>query len=196
MTEIWASLGVHMRKLLTAALLAGTFISPVWAADSDFATQPNPARFGWTGFQLGVQYGYGWATDTFPDQGDGDLIGAYAAYNHQFGNVVVGAEFDYQQLDNMYEVVPATLEEVMVLGGRVGYAIDRFLPYVTIGASYANTDLFGNDWGIAFGAGVDVMVTDNILVGAKYLHHDYKNFNSTGIDADLDAVSARIGYKF
>lgn len=185
-----------MRKIISAALLIGAFTSPVWATDFDTMAQPDPARFGWTGFQFGIQYGYGWAKDTFPDQGEGDYAGAYVSYNHQFGNVVVGAEFDYQQMDNVYDIIPATLIDVMVFGGRLGYAFDRYLPYVTAGASYANTDLFGNDWGIAFGGGVDVMVTDHILVGAKYLHHEYTNFNGTGIDAQLDSIGARIGYKF
>ncbi len=186
-----------MHTHLLAAALVGMVASPALAADFDIVSDPNPARFGdWTGFQIGAQYGYGWAEDTFPDQGEGDFYGAFASYNHQFGNVVVGAEVEWMQLDNVYDLIPATLESVIVLGGRLGWSFGRVLPYAEVGASYADTDLFGNDWGVAFGAGVDVMVTDNIIVGAKYLRHEYTDFNGTGIDASLDSLAVRASFKF
>lgn len=186
-----------MRIPLSTAIVIGVLTTSSWAGDLNLLERPDKASFNWSGLQVGVQYGYSWMEDTFPDQGEGDFVGAYAAYNHQFGNnLVLGAEIEILHMDNRFDVVPATLHDVIIMGGRVGYAFGTVLPYATVGTTYADTDIFGNDWGVAVGGGVDVMVTENILVGGKYMHHYFSNFNSTGIQADVDTLSLRVGFKF
>lgn len=72
-----------------------------------------------------------------------------------------------------------------------------------------------NDWqsGYALGAGLDYAITDNISLGVEYTHIDLGSKTSTGnnvfdngtlganpetyrTDAKVDAVMARVTYKF
>jgi outer membrane immunogenic protein len=105
-----------MRKILTAALLAGVatsaFAASAFAADLPNRKGPPPAPyyapppFSWTGFYVGVNGGYG-TTDlranTFgPGAGvgpvsafgspSGGMIGGTVGYNYQIGQIVLGAE--------------------------------------------------------------------------------------------------------
>ena len=105
-----------MRKILTAALLAGVatsaFAASAFAADLPTRKGPPPAPmyapppFSWTGFYVGVNGGFG-TTDLRgnnfgPGAGvgptsafgspSGGLIGGTAGYNYQIGQIVVGVE--------------------------------------------------------------------------------------------------------
>jgi outer membrane immunogenic protein len=150
----------------------------------------------WTGLQVGISYGYSKATDTFPDQTDGDTAGIFAAYNHQFGKAVVGVEAEHLNVDNRYEVIPVKLKTLSSLKLRGGIALDRFLVYGTAGISYADIEVFGEDWGYVFGGGFDYMLTDHIVLGAQYAHHIFKGYNDFPIDGDADVAVFRAAFMF
>jgi outer membrane immunogenic protein len=105
-----------MRKILTAALLAGVatsaFAVSAFAADLPTRKGPPPAPyyapppFSWTGFYVGVNGGYG-TTDLRGNNfgagsgvgpvsafgnPSGGMIGGTAGYNYQIGQMVVGVE--------------------------------------------------------------------------------------------------------
>src|SRR5258708_6415178 len=131
-------------------LAAGALAGSAAAADMRYPQQPyvkapihNPV-FSWTGFYLGLNGGGGWGRSTWDRAGDFDLsggvIGGTAGFNWQMGQVVFGVEGD---LD--WSGVSGTTSTLCAAGcatrngwlgtlrGRLGYAFDRFLPYVTGG---------------------------------------------------------------
>jgi outer membrane immunogenic protein len=143
---------------------------PVSAADlprRNFAPPPVAAyspvsAFSWTGFYVGVNGGYSWASlgsvgnATF-DRPSGFTLGGTAGYNQQFGSFVLGVEgdFNWSNIDSSRRQTinigaPATPNAVVyasdvnwagTLRVRAGYAVDRVLLYATGGYAGALLDL-------------------------------------------------------
>src|SRR5216684_1891896 len=72
-----------------------------------------------------------------------------------------------------------------LIGGRLGYALDRFLPYLTGGLAVGdiNATLPGfpagsiTTAGWTVGAGLEFGIVSNVSVKAEYLYVDLGNFN-------------------
>ncbi len=132
-----------------AALAAIACISAASAADVPVRRAPMqhyvaPA-YNWTGFYIGVNGGYAWgkATDTFVDWNhNGGMFGGTAGYNWQFGSIVLGIEGDVDWTNmsgsTLGGLVTTKSSWVGSARGRVGYAFDRFLPFVTGGAAFGD----------------------------------------------------------
>ncbi|MFI5409836.1 outer membrane protein [Kaistia sp. UC242_56] len=207
--------------------------------------------FSWTGFYAGVHVGYGWAdlTSEFNDSlfggegssPDGWLAGGQVGYNYQFSNnIVLGIEADasFSNLkdsaslyttvnlnDEDYFLDAVSQTKISPLGtvrARAGYAVDRFLPYVTGGFAWANaksTVRVDTDYtpvagfntsdsqiftGWTVGAGLEYAVTNNITAKIEYLYADLgkkdfnygPNFQSEGDLSSLETVKLGLNYKF
>jgi len=118
------------------------------------------SAFSWTGFYVGVNAGYSWASlgsvgnATF-DKPSGFTLGGTAGYNQQFGNFVLGVEGDlnWNNIDSSRRqtVTIAAAPNAVVytsdvnwagaLRLRAGYAVDRVLLYATGGYAGASLDL-------------------------------------------------------
>ena len=200
-----------------AALLAGAAFSAAAtsaiAADAVYDFAPV---YDWTGAYLGAQVGYGWGNggvqyhggaDPFSDiSPDGFLAGIYAGYNHQFSSrwvLGVDADITWHNADDWaYRQVPGSppfndpdymdgqdIKWSAALRGKVGYAVDRWLPYVAGGVSVAKVNLGNIDGGIYtdfgdatftgwnLGVGVDYAWSDNLLLRAEYRYTDFGNKN-------------------
>lgn len=162
---------VFMRMIRYASLALPLLAAiPVSAADlprRNFAPAPVAAyspvsAFSWTGFYVGVNGGYSWASlgsvgnATF-DRPSGFTLGGTAGYNQQFGNFVLGVEGDlnWNNIDSSRRQVvgigaPAVNNTVVhaaevdwagTLRLRAGYAVDRVLLYATGGYAGASLDL-------------------------------------------------------
>lgn len=136
---------------------------------------------------------------------DGFFGGGQIGYNYQFSNqVVLGVEADaaFASLKDSGTAISGDLDgdfyryssetKINALGtvrARAGYAIDRFLPYVTGGLAWANTRytfnydtsssaLFGNYsdsqlfTGWTVGAGLEYAVSDKVTAKIEYLYAD------------------------
>lgn len=146
--------------------------------------------------------------------GDDDVYGFFAGYNHQMGNFVVGAELSYtHHASGFNDISTVAMHDTTVIAARAGYAIDRVLAYGFLGGVYGRTtadalpsppfapnmaveDWSGSDWGLAYGVGIDVAVTEKIFVGLRYERQEYKDFNDLGIDAWSNSGTMRVGFKF
>lgn len=175
------------------------------ALAADPSAGVDPARFGWQGAYVGVAGGYTWLRDVdhsfvppIHDKGEDWLVGAYAGYLAQFGNFVVGAEAEANRLDVDYDFFNfITVQNSYVVKARAGYAFDRFLLTGHAGAAYITTNFMGlKDWGWEAGVGLDYALTDHLSVGAQYAHYGFSDFDGTKLDAEVDLVSARVGYRF
>lgn len=175
-----------------------------------------PAAHDWTGAYAGVVVGRGWGTTehTVPGTGEFDAIGwlagANVGYNYQLdGNIVTGFEGDlaWSDINGSAGAASTDLDWVSTLRGRVGYAFDSFLPYVSGGFALADVNGKGVGYdasevqlGLAGGAGVEVAVTEDISLKAEYL---YLNFGGDFVvhgdvpqDIELDSHAIRAGLNF
>ena len=109
------------------------------------------AYYNWTGFYVGINGGYGWGTSnwstvpTASNKPKGWLAGGTLGYNYQVGSIVCGLEgdFDWADVKDSVACAPVVTCEtkntwLATFRGRVGYAFDRWLPYITGGGAYGN----------------------------------------------------------
>lgn len=191
-----------MNKLLTLSLAAAALMTaPAFAADLGvYAPAPSysdpiemaPANVvqvkDWTGAYVGVIGGYarGESEHTVPGSAvfdvDGWTIGGEAGYNFHLDNdVVVGVAGDlsWTNLDGETGVTKTDIDWLGTVRGRVGYAFDTFVPYVTGGFALADVNAEGAGYSIkelqagwTAGAGAELAVGENLSVKAEYLYVD------------------------
>lgn len=153
-----------MKRILLAgtALLALTAAQPTLAADAPVYKGPAPvaaAVFNWTGLYIGATAGYGFGNTYQFDNGgaftsgtfdwNGGVAGGTIGYNWQTGALVFGVEADLSWSGIKGSITsppgwgcgvsPTCHNEVKWFGtvrGRLGLAMDRFLPFVTAGVAY------------------------------------------------------------
>ncbi len=203
------------------------------------------AAYNWTGFYLGVNLGYGWGhsddalavatpagaaffTGTGSTNVSGVIGGGQIGYNWQTGNLLFGVEADLQ---GSGETAVSTMgcgvigacslsvsDHIRWFGtarGRVGYAADRWLFYVTGGGAWQNlatdvgatvggatTGLLGTSttrFGWVLGGGVETALWANWTGGIEYLYIDTGTVTNSGTVAAgtiLAAAGAPVGSSF
>jgi outer membrane immunogenic protein len=146
-------------KRFTLAACAGLFAAAM-ALPSFAADMPRPAYkapssaepWNWTGFYVGINGGYAWGRSSWTNPatggttGDfnvsGALAGGTVGYNLQTGLWVWGAEADIDA--SWIKGTDATLccetknDWLATARGRIGYAFDRWLPFLTGGAAFGD----------------------------------------------------------
>ena len=156
------------------------------------------AYYNWTGFYAGINVGYAWGTSDWSDSllgtfasnsPKGFLIGGTLGYNYQTGSFVWGLEGDIAWADVNGSVscgLGLTCETSNrwfgTARGRLGYAFDRFLPYITGGAAFgdvrANLNpgplLSASDTRVGWtvGAGLEYAFLANWTAKIEYLYVD------------------------
>ena len=235
---------LSIRKASLGMLLAGSsaLAASLPAAASD-ALSAAPAGFVWTGGYIGLQTGHAWGDSRYVIEGlDGTFIdydpkgligGAFAGYNHQIGNLVLGGEADLNfsgvgreraaehytgggEYSDHYGT--ADMKWNAAIRGRLGYSMNRLLPYVAAGVAFTNYNVklwhVGDDephftkdaslTGWTIGAGVEYAATDNLIVRADYRYTDYGSVKwddpswGNDLNVDLKTHDLRLGvaYKF
>lgn len=234
-----------MKKFLIASSFLVAFAGQAMAADAVVyepspAPEVVPAGFVWTGGYVGVQGGYAWGKghavfengDYANPKPDGLLGGIYAGYNYQLpNNLVFGAEADIAYVDaedfgRSFDAVGVpfadtnpTVQKLRwsgALRGRVGYAMDRFMPYLSGGLAFGQVETKFLDDDVVYqsgkktyvgwtvGAGAEYAFTDNLVGRAEYRYTDFgkENFGASEtafpFEAKLKTHDVRVGisYKF
>jgi outer membrane immunogenic protein len=181
-------------KLIRANVVALALLSGAPLARADEVARPvyksssiHGSYYSWAGFYLGVNAGVGVSDNT---NATGFVDGGTVGYNFQTGRAVIGFEGDYDW-SNIKASSTAGLCAASATGcqtsnnwiatvrGRMGYAFDRFLPYVTGGFAYGNvktTADFGSDVGnragYTIGAGLEYSMVGNWTAKVEYLFVD------------------------
>ena len=221
---------------------------PARAADLPSPVQPAAPvayvpPFSWTGFYVGGELGW-IRTDPVYTTGavllgtpfvvsaatgkDGMSYGVLAGYNYQVGNVVLGIEGDFEGWTVGKIRYTAITGDFLTahskwggsVRGRLGYAVDRVLLYISGGAAFVSTEtsipttgisIGGDDTRVGWtvGAGLDYAFTNNWFTGFEYRYSQFQsksfiypipvlNLGTIGLKQDLsnNQVMARIGYKF
>ena len=177
----------------------------------------------------------GFSKDFSPDP-SGFLGGLYAGYNFELGNnLVLGADTDWIWTDlkktshALYPADALNANDYSLEGKirqkwegstriRVGYAYDRWLPYIAGGVAYSKinssvnfADSTGTFSGVSTdktmtgwtaGAGFDYAMMDNVLLRLEYRYTDYgnKDFSNGDFGYKLkyktNEVRVGVAYKF
>jgi len=209
-----------MKRLYVAA--AGLFALAGAAAAADLPPAPPPYYkappylapvFNWTGFYVGVNGGGGLGSSNWDTTSSfsttGGVVGGTIGYNYQIHQVVLGAEgdIDWSSIKGTTTAVtcPAgcTTSDswLSTLRGRVGYSLDRFLPYVTGGGAFGNINastpgLAGGtatNAGWTVGAGLEFAITPHWSAKAEYLYVDLGKFNC-GAGCAAGAVTDNVSF--
>jgi outer membrane immunogenic protein len=210
-----------MKRLCVA--LTGLIALTGAAAAADMSRPPPPPYYpkapmmapvyNWTGFYFGIEGGGGFGTSSWDRSGShdisGGLLGATVGYNWQFNQIVAGVEGDFGWADingtNTTNCVAGCKTSDDWLGtarGRLGYAADRFLPYITGGAAFgdikAQTPGFASSTqdktGWTLGAGIEAALVDRWTAKVEYLYVDLGSFNC-GLNCGAGLVNDNVSFK-
>jgi outer membrane immunogenic protein len=232
-TEIFRNL------LLIASIAAAAFCgAPALAADMPTKAPPLPPptpAVSWIGFYIGANAGYGWGvnnsvfytnittgvTGTAPGpDGRGGFGGAQIGYNWQTGAVVLGLEADIQDagigstVTGILPLATTTIENQKfnwfgTVRGRVGYAFDRMLVYLTGGYAGGHvsdtaflsgggaTDLLTGSTqrnGFTIGGGLEYVLAKNWSAKAEYQYIDFGRETLFGVATNGNLVNTS-GFK-
>ena len=218
--------------IATCALLATSFAANAADIPGKGGYYKGPPRsvvsyYNWTGGYVGINGGYMWGSTEFTNAAGGVfgtspkgwMVGGTLGYNWQTGAWVVGVEGDFNWLDlngTDASIVCGTTcafknTWLSTVRGRVGYAFDRWLPYLTGGGAFGRVNI-GNAFGTVdetktgwtAGVGVEYAFLGNWTTKLEYLHVDLGTATcdlsicTTTVNANYtaDIVRAGINYKF
>ncbi len=227
-----------MKRLTLAAW--GGLLAVAMAAPSLAADLPRPAykapiyvapAFSWSGFYVGLNGGYGWGRSNWTNVGGatgdfnatGYVIGGTLGYNLQTGVWVFGIEGDIDY-SNIKGTTTAAIPGCTGVGcetrntwlgtarGRIGYAMDRFLPFVTGGAAFGGVKMTpaggpsetDTKFGWALGGGVEWAFMSAWSAKLEYLYADLGTSNcstavcpvSTDVKFRTNLLRLGLNYRF
>jgi outer membrane immunogenic protein len=175
--------------------------------------------YNWTGGYVGLYGGGGWGHSDYsaPFSGSsnlsGGVLGSTLGYNYQVGQAVFGVEGDFgpSNLRGSSACGPTSCDThnnwLGTARGRLGYATDRFMPYVTGGAAFGNIktsaagfgDSNSNKTGWTLGGGVEAALSGPWTAKIEYLYVDLgRGTGFVGSDTSFrsNIVRAGLNYRF
>lgn len=207
------------------------------------ATDRGASPFNWSGFYAGAQVGQSWTTadhasrwltgDVYSTSNELNRVigGAYAGMNMQterrlvfgveggvrFGDVSDrGGEYYENGIPTGVPAGYAHAEWSVGARARIGYAVNRFLPYIAVGfavervrvgyeVSWASN--YGRDTmiGLSLGGGLEYALTGNVIARLDYRYADFGgrtllvggNWTTlANIDLDRHDLMFGLAYKF
>jgi outer membrane immunogenic protein len=187
--------------------------------------RPVVAYYNWTGFYVGIVAGYGfgnsdWTTPAISMEPTGFMVGGTIGYNYQVGSIVYGLEGDFSWSGMSGDAtcfVAFTCETKNDWFGtarvRLGYAFDRWLPYVTGGAAFGNIEASstapgfaggGSDtaFGWTAGVGLEYAFLSNWTAKIEYLYADLGSIDvgtapvTNSVTFNANIVRLGLNYKF
>jgi outer membrane immunogenic protein len=193
-----------MKKFVIASLALVAFAAPAFAADMPVKAPVAVPVYDWTGLYVGGVVGYGWGKGIHCDAGSGACVpetdpkganaGITLGYNWQWANWVLGVEGDWSwaNLKGSSPDVPGVggfgcggscdtkIKSFETARVRVGWAFDRFLPYVTAGAAWTQLNAsIGNPivasgsttkTSFVAGGGLEYAFWQNVSAKIEYLY--------------------------
>jgi outer membrane immunogenic protein len=184
--------------------------------------------YNWTGFYAGINGGWGFGNSDLSNvlgsnsfDIDGGLVGGTIGYNYQMGRVVLGVEgdMDWSDIRGTTTSGPCFAGSCETrnrwLGtarGRIGYAFDRIMPYVTAGGAFGDVRMNAiglpgqtdTRAGWTAGGGVEFALTGPWTAKVEYLYADLGketcNAANCGVPTNVDfttsIVRAGLNYRF
>lgn len=217
-----------MKRLVLAAALVVASLASANAADMGqrpaMATKA-PAYiapiYNWSGLYAGINGGGGWGHSTVSGplssgsfNTHGGVIGGTLGYNYQAGQTVFGLEGDIGW-SNLKGSAPCAVgisceaknNWLGTARGRIGYAFDRFLPYVTGGLAVGDVKTSATGLGSTsstkagwtLGGGLEAAVAGPWTAKVEYLYVDLQHSNAplgSSTDFRTNVVRGGVNYRF
>jgi outer membrane immunogenic protein len=211
-----------MKRLVLASVAIVTLMGAANAADIARRQQmpvkavPYVQMYNWTGAYIGINGGGSWGRADFSAtpgsfNTSGGLIGGTVGYNWQANQTVFGLEGDLDWSNNRGSTVCAvgvTCETrnnwLGTARGRIGYAFDRILPYVTGGLAVGNVknsitglgESSTTKAGYALGAGVEAALVGPWTAKVEYLYADLGRSSAPLGDVRFKSNTVRAGLNY
>lgn len=214
-----------MKRLVLASVAVAALMGAANAADMPRrAAMPTKAvqynaPYNWTGAYIGINGGGGWGRTNFSapaTSGDfntsGGLIGGTIGYNYQVNQAVFGLEgdLDWSNIRGSSACGVGLNCETRnnwlgTARGRIGYAFDRFMPYVTGGLAVGGVknsisgagDSSSSKAGYALGGGLEAALAGPWTAKVEYLYVDLGRTSAPlGSDARFKANTVRAGLNY
>ncbi len=228
MISKFTKLGIATLALLATSFAAEAADMPVKGPYYKAAPRSVVSYYNWTGFYAGINGGYGWGASDWDSPAialkpKGWLAGGTLGYNWQYGAIVYGLEGDFDWADIKDSTTCAAVftcetkqSWLATARGRIGYAFDRWLPYLTGGAAFghvkasstnpAATGAGSTMTGWTAGAGLEYAFLGNWSAKIEYLYVDLGSFNcgtscspglvTNHVNFTENIVRAGLNYKF
>ncbi len=205
--------------LATLTALAGSAVAADIQRRTEITKAPAAAYvvpiYNWTGFYAGLYGGWGGGdarVSGTPGTGSfnvsGGLVGGTIGYNWQAGQAVFGWESDigWSGIDGSaacgFRTCSVKNTWLGTTRGRLGYAMDRMMPYITGGVAYGEvkadaTGLAGASStrvGWTLGTGIEFAMASPWTAKVEYLYADLGHF-SCGASCGVVAGSGDISFK-
>lgn len=184
--------------------------------------------YNWTGLYIGLNGGGGWGTTSWNSalaptgnfSTSGGVFGGTLGYNTQVGQAVFGVEGDIdwsniRGTSNVNCVAGCETRNTWLgtVRGRLGYAADRFMPYITGGVAFGDIKATvpgfaggsATKAGWTLGGGAEFALASNWSVKAEYLYVDLGSFDCgancgtpgpDNIKFNANIVRGGVNYKF
>jgi hypothetical protein len=150
----------------------------------------------WAGLYAGAQIATGRIGTAVGD--DGSIsYGLHFGYRRAFGHMLFGAEIGYDQLDVTGR--SGNDDHVSRLGLTAGLDRGRWMPFATVGGSsltFRGPGSRQSSAGAFVGLGTAYAVGDHLGLSATLRHYAFDDFDHTGIDRPIDALSTEIDWQF
>jgi outer membrane immunogenic protein len=215
-----------MKRLVLASVAVAALMGSANAADMARRTATMPTKavpyvqlYNWTGAYIGINGGAGWGRSNFSAApGDfntrGGMVGGTVGYNWQAGQTVFGleADADWSNIKGSATCAAGIVCETRnnwlgTARGRIGYAFDRFMPYVTgglaVGGVKNSITGFGENSttkaGYALGGGLEAAVAGPWTAKVEYLYVDLGRTSAplgTDVRFKTNTVRAGLNYRF
>jgi outer membrane immunogenic protein len=213
-----------MKRVLLAGVALAALMGSASAADIPrrvverpvAAPVPYVAAYNWTGFYVGLNAGWGWGADS---NGDGGLVGGTLGYNWQMNQVVFSVETDlaWSGIEGSRRCgglhCEANIDWFGTARGRIGLAMDRFMPYIAGGLAYGDVsarvkghpEVSDTQAGWTLGAGVEFAFAAPWTAKLEYLYVDLGDVGcgkgcgvagAGNVDLNAHIVRAGINYRF
>jgi outer membrane immunogenic protein len=226
-----------MKRLVLAGLAAlavATMMASANAADLP-RRHAMPAKapayeapYNWTGFYVGINGGGAWGHSTWSNPAgtadadpSGGVVGGTLGYNYQMGQVVFGVEgdIDWSNIRGSTSTgicTGGTCETrnswLATARGRIGYAFDRVMPFVTGGAAFGDIKAtpvgLGSETttnvGWTLGGGAEFAIAGPWTAKVEYLYADLGKGScgvatcgiATDVSLTTSLVRGGINYRF
>jgi outer membrane immunogenic protein len=197
------SLGIAVTCVVASAMSAHASDLQARPHRPSLYKAPLELPFSWTGFYAGINAGYAWGQSSWSDPAvgansgnfntGGGLVGGQLGYDWQLGALVLGIETDANWMGVQGSTAGSGGVCALDGGGqcqtkqtwlgttraRIGYAFDRWLPYITGGAAYGNIQAVqptgtatNTNVGWTVGGGLEYGINRNWSAKIEYLHVD------------------------
>ena len=184
------------KRLLLLPLVLILGVASSTSATSQDSSRDAPHFVDWSGLYAGIHGGYGWSnvdTGLGSVHVDGWLGGGHLGLQRQFDRWVVGVEASYSfgTLDGHRTIdvggapmrLDATISDLLLVTGRLGYAWDDRLLYFKAGYASADVEVGSTFLGVTTeaksrlngwtaGFGLERQITPNIVIGLEYNYID------------------------